>query len=158
MARLLLPECCELRCMCGVLKMTDRVSAAMRSEIMRAVRSKNTAPELLVRKLIFSLGYRYRIHRKDLPGTPDIVFPGRKKVVFVHGCFWHGHCCKKGRLPKSRTDYWEQKIRLNKRRDALVCKRLRSGGWSVLKIWQCQLVDIDTVTTRLTRFLDAIEN
>lgn len=119
--------------------MVDRVSNDKRSEIMRAIKSKNTKPEIIVRKLVFSMGYRYRLHRKELPGTPDLVFPRQKKVIFVHGCFWHGHNCTKGKLPKSNVDYWATKIHQNKLRDIDAAKRLTSSGWGVLVIWQCEL-------------------
>ncbi|MEW6293773.1 MAG: very short patch repair endonuclease [Pseudomonadota bacterium] len=133
--------------------MVDRVSKEKRSEIMRAVGSKNTTPELIVRKMLFSMGYRFRLHRKDLPGTPDIVFPGRRAVIFVHGCFWHGHRCRKGKLPCSRIDFWAEKIRRNKERDAKVAAALRRIGWAVLRIWQCQLTDPTRVEAKIRNFL-----
>lgn len=138
----------------------DSFSKEKRSEIMSRVRSKNTRPEILVRKLVFSLGFRYRLHRKDLPGKPDLVFPGRKKIIFVHGCFWHGHRCKKGAPPKSRLEYWLPKIAENKRRDRTVLRKLKREGWSVLIIWQCQLKKLMIVRNRIETFLsrDRTEN
>lgn len=134
--------------------MTDHVSTEKRSEIMRAVGSRNTLPELVVRRLLFSMGYRFRLHRRDLPGTPDIVFPARKKAIFVHGCFWHGHSCAKGRLPRSRVGYWTEKITRNKERDARAIAGLRRLGWRVLRVWQCQLGNLDRSGTKMKKFLD----
>jgi DNA mismatch endonuclease (patch repair protein) len=121
---------------------------------MQSVRARNTGPEIAVRSLLHKLGYRFRLHRKDLPGTPDIVFPSRKKAVFVHGCFWHGHDCSKGKLPKSRTDYWGAKITRNRERDSEVDSRMCQIGWTVLTVWQCELRDADALTKKLTEFLD----
>jgi DNA mismatch endonuclease (patch repair protein) len=121
---------------------------------MSLVRSKDTKPELLVRRLLHGLGYRYRLHRADLPGKPDLVFSSRGRVVFVHGCFWHGHTCKLGRLPKSRLDYWTAKIHGNRERDRLVLRRLHRMSWKYLVVWECQLQDQDRLLRRLTRFLD----
>ena len=120
---------------------------------MQAVKSRDTKPELKVRRLLHRLGYRFRLHRKQLPGTPDIVFPGRRCVVFVHGCFWHGHDCPKGRLPKSRTDYWREKIVRNKERDAKAEVELTILGWRTLTIWQCETIAEDALTSKLTQFL-----
>lgn len=135
--------------------MIDRVSPETRSAIMRSVGTKNTGPELCVRKLLHKLGYRYRLHRHDLPGRPDIVFPGRRKVVFVHGCFWHGHKCSHGRLPRSRTEYWEPKIESNRHRDKECMRRLRASGWSTLVVWQCELKDMSRLRAKLIEFLGA---
>jgi len=111
-----------------------------RSQIMRAVKSKDTKPELLVRRLVHSLGYRYRLHRRDLPGCPDIVFGPRRKVIFVHGCFWHGHSCKRGnRMPRSNADYWEKKISRNIERDEQAISDLTAEGWDVLVVWECEI-------------------
>jgi DNA mismatch endonuclease (patch repair protein) len=112
-----------------------------RSRQMALVRSKNTAPELIVRSLAHSLGTRFRLHRADLPGKPDLVFPGRRKVIFVHGCFWHGHPdpeCRRSRIPKSRVEFWTNKIARNSIRDAKSEALLRSQGWSVLTVWECE--------------------
>ena len=138
----------------GESLMADHVSTEKRSEIMRAVKSKDTTPEMAVRKLIFSMGYRYRLHRKSLPGTPDLVFPARKKAIFVHGCFWHGHHCKKGKLPKSRQEYWAPKIRRNRERDAAVLVQLRRLGWSSFRVWQCQLKNTHSIATKIRNFLE----
>lgn len=133
--------------------MIDHVSAKKRSIIMSRIRSKNTKPELIVRKLVYSLGYRYKLHSKTLPGHPDLVFTGRKKVIFVHGCFWHCHGCKKGQPPKSRLDYWLPKLEQNRRRDSENENKLRSQGWSSLIIWQCELKFPELVRNRIRDFL-----
>lgn len=113
-----------------------------RSLIMRAVKGKNTKPEIAVRRLVHSLGYRYRLHRRDLPGSPDLVFGPRSKVIFVHGCFWHGHDCKRGaRQPKTNFDYWRQKIDRNRARDHAAQEALETTGWDVLTIWECEVRD-----------------
>jgi len=129
-------------------------SPAQRSWIMRQVHSQHTKPELIVRSLIHRLGYRFRLHRKDLPGAPDLVFPARRKVIFVHGCFWHGHPCPRGaRLPKANADYWREKIARNCKRDRRHQRRLRQLGWSILVLWECQLRNQQQIVTRLIRFL-----
>jgi len=123
---------------------------------MARVRSKNSRPEMLVRKLVFSLGYRYRLHRKDLPGCPDLVFSGRRKVIFVHGCFWHRHQdCALARLPKSRLDFWIPKLEANKQRDERNKSALTKRGWKVLTIWECGLKNTARLTVAVRRFLDA---
>lgn len=134
----------------------DSLSPAKRSEIMARVRSKNTRPELFVRKLVFALGYRYRLHAKDLPGHPDLVFRKSRKVIFVHGCFWHRHAnCALARLPKSRLEFWIPKLEGNKRRDRRINGVLARRGWKVLTIWQCQLKRTKGLELRVRRFLDA---
>jgi len=135
--------------------MVDTVTPEKRSSIMSRIRSKDTVPEMVVRKLIFSMGYRYRLHRKDLPGCPDIVFPGRKKVIFVHGCFWHMHNCKFGRMPKVRQEYWIEKMKGNKRRDQENIGKLESHGWKVLVIWECEIANTASVEKDIKDFLDA---
>jgi len=120
---------------------------------MQSVGTKDTGPEVAVRRLLHGLGYRYRLHRRDLPGSPDIVFPGRRKVIFVHGCYWHGHGCSKGKLPKSRLDYWEPKIARNRQRDAEKEAALRKAGWDVLTLWQCEVKDLEALRPRLLVFL-----
>lgn len=121
---------------------------------MAAVKARDTSAELTVRRLLYRLGYRYRLHRKDLPGKPDIVFPSRKKVVFVHGCFWHGHDCKRGtRQPKTNVDYWRTKIARNRERDHEHIVALEKSGWTALVIWECELKDQVALTKRLQRFL-----
>lgn len=122
---------------------------------MSRVRSKDTKPELLVRKLVYSLGYRYRLHYWKLPGKPDMVFPIRGKVIFIHGCFWHRHKgCKQARIPKSRQEFWLLKLEENRKRDQRVNKALYRAGWSVMIIWECQLKDLERLTRRIRRFLD----
>jgi DNA mismatch endonuclease (patch repair protein) len=120
----------------------DRLDPEARSRLMRAVRTKDTTPELRVRGLVHRLGYRFRLHRRDLAGTPDLVLPRLRLAIFVHGCFWHGHRrCKMGRLPKSRLEYWGPKIAANAARDTRKVRALRRGGWSVLTIWECATKD-----------------
>ncbi len=136
--------------------MTDVFSHDERSRIMRAVRSKDTSPEMCVRSLVHRLGYRFRLHRRDLPGTPDLVFVSRRKVIFVHGCFWHGHDCPRGaRIPKTNRAYWREKIRRNVQRDGIQRSELESLGWSVLSLWECELGDLVAVRERIVSFLDA---
>ena len=136
--------------------MTDNRSPESRSALMSRIRGKDTAPEVAVRRVLHSLGYRFRLHRRDLPGTPDIVFPSRRKVIFVNGCFWHAHGCSKGRAPKSRLDYWKPKLKTNKARDAAQVRALKKLGWSVLTVWQCETNDADVLAARLVDFLEAI--
>lgn len=125
-----------------------------RSRIMRAVKGKDTAPEMTVRRLVHSMGYRYRLHRQDLPGKPDLVFRRLRRVIFVHGCFWHGHNCARGaRMPKANHTYWQNKISRNRLRDASSAAALRSQGWSVAVIWECELKDMARIRARLTKFL-----
>jgi DNA mismatch endonuclease (patch repair protein) len=124
-----------------------------RSENMRAIRAKDTLPELAVRSLVHKLGYRFRLHRSDLPGKPDLVFPARHKVIFVHGCFWHFHGCKNGLIPKTNRDFWLPKLRLNKARDHKNLKALAKQNWGALEIWQCELKDIPELIRRVKRFL-----
>jgi len=117
----------------------DKLSPEKRSENMRRIRSKGMKPELLVRSIAHRMGYRFRLHARDLPGRPDLVFRSRRKIIFVNGCFWHGHSCKEGRrVPKSNVDYWMQKIAKNKVRDAKNRRKLKADGWSVLTIWECE--------------------
>lgn len=132
--------------------MTDHVSKAKRSEIMSKVRGKDTSPELIVRKLLFSRGYRYRLHDKSLPGCPDIVFRCKKRVIFVHGCFWHCHGCGKGNPPKTNLSYWLPKLENNRERDRRNQSLLASMGWSVLVVWQCELSDKIVLARTLDEF------
>ena len=126
-----------------------------RSRIMRAVRSRDTAPEMTVRRLVHSMGYRYRLHRKDLPGKPDLVFQSRRKVIFVHGCFWHGHECKRGaRVPKTNREYWETKIARNRERDKQHNAELRCKGWRILVVWECQIQEQTALIERVRHFLE----
>lgn len=126
-----------------------------RSENMRRIKSKDTAPELLVRRLVWGLGYRYRLYRKDLPGKPDLTFGPFKKIIFVHGCFWHQHNgCADARLPKSRQEYWVPKLQRNSRRDAEVLSLLQERGWKVLVIWDCE-TKLPDLAERIESFLRA---
>lgn len=136
----------------------DVLTPEQRRRCMAAVRSKHTKPELLVRRLVHSLGYRYRLHRRDLPGCPDLAFPRRRKVIFVHGCFWHRHSCHKGRsLPATRRRFWEHKLADNKKRDGKIRRRLNSLGWRRLVIWECQTVPSrhQWLAERILRFLES---
>nr|PZN75925.1 MAG: very short patch repair endonuclease [Pseudomonadota bacterium] len=127
---------------------------AIRSKTMAAVKGKDTEPELVVRRLCHSLGYRYRLHRADLPGKPDLVFPSRRKVIFVHGCFWHGHDCARGsRVPKTNRTYWVAKIGRNRARDERYQQRLRELGWRVLTVWECETKS-PGLKRRIVRFLN----
>jgi DNA mismatch endonuclease (patch repair protein) len=122
---------------------------------MSQVRSENTTPEIAVRRLIFGMGYRYRLHGKQLPGKPDLVFSGRKKVIFVNGCFWHGHKgCRYARLPKTRVDFWRAKMKTNRARDRKNVASLERNGWKVLTIWQCELKNLDKLTSKLNDFFE----
>ena len=132
----------------------DRLTPERRSWLMSRIGSKNTEPEVAFRSLIHRLGYRFRLHRRDLPGTPDLVLPGRRTVVFVHGCFWHGHACKREKMPKSRMDYWGPKIEANRQRDRKKARALRALGWRVITVWECELRNPDKLSTRIVRLLD----
>ena len=124
---------------------------------MRQVKGKGTAPELKVRKALTALGARYRLHRADLPGKPDIVMPGRRLTIFVHGCFWHGHDCARGsRVPKDNRDYWVGKVARNRARDEQSRAALATLGWRVETIWECDLKDADVLKLRLSALLDAL--
>lgn len=131
----------------------DRLTPQRRSWLMSRIGSRNTGPELAVRSLLHRLGFRFRLHKRDLPGTPDIVLPGRRAVVFVHGCFWHGHACKRLGMPKSRAEYWLSKIDANRRRDIRNRRLLRSRGWRVITVWECEVKNPEKLSARLTRFL-----
>ncbi len=121
---------------------------------MRAVKDRDTKPEMMVRRMIHGMGYRYRLHRKDLPGKPDLVFPARMKIIFVNGCFWHGHHCRRGaRTPKTNRKYWIEKIDKNKARDRKSRKALSKLGWSVLTLWECDLKNTEAVQKKVVRFL-----
>jgi DNA mismatch endonuclease (patch repair protein) len=136
--------------------MADTLTPAERSQRMALVKAKNTKPELTVRKLVYGLGYRYRLHVRDLPGRPDIVFRRLGKVIFVHGCFWHRHAatgCKLARLPKSRVTFWSEKLEGNHQRDLANIRSLRKEGWKVLQIWECQLTNIAKLEQRIALFL-----
>jgi DNA mismatch endonuclease (patch repair protein) len=133
--------------------MADRVSQKVRSRIMASVGTHDTGPEMVLRRKLHSLGFRYRTNYPQLPGRPDLAFPALRKTIFVHGCFWHGHGCRFGRLPKSRTEYWRQKIQANRVRDRRVLRAIRHNGWEALVVWQCRLRDIDRVIPRILDFL-----
>lgn len=121
---------------------------------MSRIKGRDTKPEMAVRRLLHRMGYRYRLHRKDLPGKPDIVFGPRRKVIFVHGCFWHGHSCRRGsRLPKTNTAYWHAKIARNVERHSVQLDELATAGWTGLTLWECELADVDAVARRLRAFL-----
>lgn len=132
----------------------DRLTGQQRSRIMGRVRGKDTAPEMAVRRLAHQLGFRFRLHRRDLPGTPDMVFPRLRKVVLVHGCFWHSHICPAGRAPTSNTAFWNTKLDRNARRDAENEDALRHLGWSVLVVWECETRKSGNLDARLRAFLE----
>jgi DNA mismatch endonuclease, patch repair protein len=138
--------------------MVDVFTPNERSVIMRSVRVKNTEPELLIRSMLRSMGYRFQGHHKDLPGTPDIVLPRRQIVIFVHGCFWHGHSCARGALPSSNTGFWKTKIDKNRKRDARTRRQLNRLGWKVINIWQCELRKKHKLHSRLLRILGQADN
>lgn len=126
-----------------------------RSENMRRIRSRDTKPELEVRRLVFSMGFRYRLHGADIPGKPDMVFRKHRKAIFVHGCFWHQHgACKAGRKPKSNEGYWTRKLNRNVARDKATLRQLRKLGWDTLVVWECQAKDAQRLSTRILKFLN----
>ena len=126
-----------------------------RSALMRRVRGKDTTPERAVRRAAHSLGYRFRLHRRDLPGTPDLTFPRLRKVIFVQGCFWHRHAgCSRTTTPKTRADYWREKFEQNMERDRRNIAMLRALGWEVLEVWECETLDRTGLLVTLSRFLD----
>lgn len=130
------------------------MTSEQRSQAMRAVKGKDTAPEMIVRRMVHGMGYRYRLHRKNLPGKPDLVFGPKMKVIFVHGCFWHGHTCKRGnRMPKDNRDYWQQKLARNKDRDLEHLTALTIQGWQTLVIWECELKALDCLRPKIRYFL-----
>lgn len=136
--------------------MPDKLTPDRRSENMRRIRSVGMKPELVVRRLVHKMGYRYRLHRRDLPGKPDLVFGPRRSVIFVHGCFWHGHeleACLDGRVPKSNIDYWGPKLIRNRKRDADQISMLKSAGWRVLVIWECETRNEPRLEARIRKFL-----
>lgn len=135
-------------------KRTDIFSAEKRSEIMRAVKGANTKPEIALRKALFALGFRYRLHAKNLPGKPDIVFPKYRAALFVHGCFWHGHDCARGaRLPKTNAAYWRKKIARNRERDHEAIAALQRHGWNVKISWECDLKDAPKEANKIAGWL-----
>ncbi len=134
--------------------MVDRLTPERRSRLMSRIGPRDTGPELRVRSLLHRLGYRFRLHRRDLPGTPDVVLPGRGKAIFVHGCFWHGHVCKVGKMPKSRKGYWGPKIAANRERDMRKRRQLAAQGWRSIVVWECATKDETRLARKLERFLD----
>lgn len=134
--------------------MTDTVSKERRSEIMRRIPRKNTKPEMIVRSTAHALGYRFRVAYKKLPGSPDVIFPGKRIVIFVHGCFWHGHeKCSLARVPKTNSEYWVQKVAKNSQRDARVIEELRALGWKSFLIWECETKDRSALEKKLKKIL-----
>lgn len=134
--------------------MTDVLTPAQRRLNMSRIRGANTKPEMLVRRLVHASGYRYRLHARDLPGRPDLVFRSRRKIIFVHGCFWHGHHCRFGRVrPRTNADFWSAKLAGNMQRDRRVRSELRRAGWKILVVWECQLRDRMRTRRRLEVFL-----
>jgi len=133
--------------------MTDHLSKEKRSWNMSRIRSKDTKPELIVRSLLHRMGYRFRLHRKDLPGKPDIVLPKYKTAIFIHGCFWHGHKnCKRGNIPKSNKEYWISKITKNIERDRKNILKLKKANWKVIKIWECEIernISVDRIIKKI---------
>jgi DNA mismatch endonuclease (patch repair protein) len=138
----------------GEEDMTDVYDQTQRSKVMRSVKSENTKPEVIVRQTLHALGYRFRLHRRDLPGKPDIVLPRYHKIIFVHGCFWHQHPnCKDAERPQSNTDYWNRKLDRNVQRDQNNITVLRASSWSVLVIWTCETKNRDQLRQRLEAFM-----
>ncbi|TAK81063.1 MAG: DNA mismatch endonuclease Vsr [Betaproteobacteria bacterium] len=137
--------------------MTDHLSSRERSRNMAAIRGRNTSPEIAVRQLAYALGYRFRLHRADLPGRPDLVFSSKRAVITVNGCFWHQHSSRtcKARPPKSNLDYWLPKLKRNVERDVANRRRLRKLGWRVMVVWECQTLDKRKLAERLSRFLQS---
>ena len=134
--------------------MVDNLSKEQRKKTMSLVRGKDTKPEMAVRKLVHSIGYRYRLHRKNLPGCPDLVFSGRHKVIFVHGCFWHGHDCHAGlNRPSSNKNYWTEKLERNIQRDAENLRQFKEMDWGALVIWECEIKNSSVMVKRIHRFL-----
>jgi DNA mismatch endonuclease (patch repair protein) len=141
--------------------MADVVSPADRSRMMAGIKGKNSQPELLVRRLLFGSGYRFRLHRPDLPGTPDIVMPGRKVAIFVHGCFWHLHQgCRYAKLPATRPDFWKAKLEANVDRDRRSVEKLQALGWRVLCVWECSTRDAETAAglqAAMSSWIESVE-
>ncbi len=134
----------------------DTLTIAERSERMSRVRCKDTKPEMLVRSIVHGMGYRYKLHDRSLPGNPDMVFPSRGKIIFVHGCFWHRHGarCEYTRWPKSKLEFWRPKLEQNNRRDRVVGRELRKQGWSVLVVWECELKNRERLAARVRAFME----
>jgi len=134
--------------------MADMMTPAARSALMGKIRGRDTKPEIEVRRLVHALGYRFRLHRRELPGCPDLVFPGRRKVVFVHGCFWHRHeGCRHAVMPATRREFWTRKLEANRMRDRRSLANLRRLGWKVLVVWECETEGREKLASKLLRFL-----
>jgi len=134
--------------------MPDRLTVSERSAHMRRIRKRDTSPELTVRRIAHSLGYRFRLHRRDLPGTPDLVFPRLRKAILVHGCFWHQHeGCRLARQPKSRLEYWLPKLKRNQERDQIAAEELAALGWRSLVVWECETARTDALRGKVAHFL-----
>ncbi len=138
--------------------MTDVHSPEVRAKNMRAIRSKNSKPELQIRRGLHASGIRFRLHDKKLPGSPDLVLRKYKTVIFVHGCFWHGHDCKYFKLPMTRTEFWQLKIQANRQRDSVAIKQLGTDGWNVIVVWECALRTTNYRTTELVRKISQLLN
>lgn len=139
--------------------MVDVLTEEQRKYCMSRIRGKDTKPEMVVRRLTYSLGYRYRLHVKNLPGCPDLVFPSRKKVIFVHGCFWHRHNCRYGRVkPRTRKKFWHAKLEGNKERHKRNRRKLQSKGWRILTIWECQTRKPEKIIDKIIDFLESAGN
>lgn len=137
--------------------MPDVFSKEKRSRIMSKIKGKDTKPEKLVRSMLHRMGYRFRLHVRDLPGSPDVVLPRHRKIVFVHGCFWHGHLgCQRAKLPETNRPFWEEKIGKNIKRDRAVLRELKRNGWKILVVWQCQMRDKNVLEKRLRRFMEKL--
>lgn len=136
--------------------MSDKLSPERRSQNMSNIRAKNTSPEMVVRRLVYGMGFRYRLHVASLPGKPDLVLPRYRKIIEVYGCFWHQHRgCIDSHIPKSRIDYWGPKLMRNVQRDKANKKRLRADGWDVLRLWECELKNLELVRKQLKAFLNS---
>ncbi|WP_241494473.1 very short patch repair endonuclease [Pseudomonas asplenii] len=134
--------------------MMDTISAKERSNIMSRVKSKNTRPEMFIRRMLHRAGFRYRLHDTTLPGKPDIVFPRKRKIIFVNGCFWHRHeGCKQAKIPKSNQVFWHAKLEGNKMRDKCNLRELHNAGWETMIVWECELKDVQTLEKKLLEFL-----
>jgi DNA mismatch endonuclease, patch repair protein len=132
----------------------DPLTPAERSERMSRIRNTDTKPEMIVRRLVHGMSYRYRLHAPELPGQPDLVFRPRRKVIFVHGCFWHQHGCRQYRQPRTKRSFWEPKLEGNKERDQINQKKLSAMGWKFLVIWECELQNTEKLRKRITEFLE----
>lgn len=135
----------------------DIVSPAKRSRMMAGIKGKNTQPEIAVRKLVHGMGFRFRLHRRDLPGSPDLVFPRLRKVIFVHGCFWHRHSgCRLAYTPKSNIEFWLRKLENNMRRDTAALQALVDLGWKVLIVWECEVANLPALTEKVSFFMSEV--